>query len=481
MRTRAETSARERGVAASGDAAVRHSEGAAIGRYVAAWAAAALPAFALITLLWKEYPATVPFGVLALGLCALAFPVIVRRIGVPRGVDFVYFLLGVGVAFSILSILTGWGNGLTDEPFTTPRFAGFLLAGHDPYVTQMVFVYHQYGTPYPSRSFYLYLPLLMFLQVPGVSYKWFALACWALTVLLVRRRFDIAILLAQPYMALIAASGYNDLVVLLLLTVGFVGIEGHRQKWAEYLSLGCKQFANAFVLLYYAVRRDWKNFGITGAVSAAFLLPFLLWSGPGIVCPAVFADRFSLLCGGAGNDVLLLNYPAWAVWAAAVFYVPTVLWAGRWLDRPTVGVRLARVGLSRARIARAPSVVVVAMSAVLVGLAAGTPVAVRLGAGAASALAAGATAAGATVLWTLAWGGPWRTEDGVGRLAASEAAAVGVTLLAGVGAVAFGRSVLEGMAVGLTAGTVVGWGLLFRWKRVLPVPSDLDPRPAPAP
>ncbi|HTW54978.1 MAG TPA: hypothetical protein VMG36_00810 [Thermoplasmata archaeon] len=465
---------------AAGDSAVDRTGAPALGRYALAWSAAALPAFFLITLLWKEFDAVRGFGVLGLGLCALAFPVIVRRVGVPRGVEFVYFLLGVGVAFSVVSIVTGWGNGLTDEPFTTPRFASFLLAGHDPYVTQMVFVYHQYGTPYPSRSFYLYLPLLMFLQFPGISYKWFAVTCWALTVVVVRRRFDTAILLAQPYLVLVAASGYNDLVVFLLLTVGFVGIEGRRQKWAEYLALGCKQFANAFVLVYYAVRRDWKNFVVTGAVSAAFLVPFLVWSGPAVICPAVFANRLTL-CAGGGNDVLLLNYPAWAVWAVAVFFVPVLLWARGLLDRPSVGGRLAAAGLSRARLARLPSVVVVAASGVLVGLAVGTPVAVLGGTGPLPSLAAGAAAAAAAVGWTLAWGGPWRTDDGVGRLAASEAFVVGATLLGVAAAVATGRPRLDGMAAGLSVGSIGGWALLVRWHRVRPVPSALDATAAPVP
>ena len=104
-------------------------------RYLAAWLAAALPAFAIITLLWLYFGRTSPFAYIAIGLFALTFPVIVRRLGVPRRVSFVYFLLVIGIAFGVLSILTGWGNGLTDEPFTTPRFAGFLLSGHDPYVT----------------------------------------------------------------------------------------------------------------------------------------------------------------------------------------------------------------------------------------------------------------------------------------------------------------------------------------------------------
>lgn len=439
-------------------------------RYLAAWLAAALPALLIITLLWLYFGRTSPFAYVAIGAFALAFPVIVRRLGVPRRVSFVYFLLAVGVALGILSILTGWGNGLTDEPFTTPRFALFTLGGHDPYVTQLVFTYQQYGKTLSSQSYYLYLPLLMFLQVPGIDYKWFTLACWVGMVLLARKNFDTASMLAQPYVLLIAASGYNDLPVLLLLTLGFVGLGGRRQKWAEYLSLGCKQFANAFVIVYYVVRRRWADSLITLGVSAAFLVPFVLWSGPAVLCPSVFADRLSACTAGASAG-LLLNYPVWAVWVVAVFYLPAMaIWVA-WSSRPSVSARLFRRRLRPERCARLPALAIVAASAGSLGLVIFDLATLALGFTFSAVLAGGALAVGAAVLWTLAWDGPWRlgarsAGDGgsAGRhLVVSQLVTAVIALPILAGWIAAGGAALPGMVLGIGLGVLANGGLLWWW------------------
>jgi hypothetical protein len=291
--------------------------------YGAAWVAGALPLFAVITALWLAPHTFGSTGEITIGAFAIAFPVVVRRLGVSREARFVRFLLVAGIVFGVISILTGAGNGLTDEPYTTPRFVTLLWAHQDPYVVPLVFNYVQYGQTIHSYSIYPYLPLLMFLQVPGLDYKWFALGCWVGMVLLVRKRFDAGVLLAQPYVAVMAASGYNDFPVLLLLTLGFVGVGGHAQRWAQLLALGAKQFANAIVLVYYAVRRDWKNFLVTVVVSAAFILPFVVWSGPTVLCPSVLADRLSS-CPAGGEAQFLLNYSLWPVWVLAIFYLPVL-------------------------------------------------------------------------------------------------------------------------------------------------------------
>lgn len=447
-----------------------------LGRYAAGWLVAALPAFALITLLWLHAGRTDAFGHLALGAFALAFPVMVRRLRIPRGTGFVDFLLAVGFAFAIISILTGWANGLTDEPFTTPRFTSFVLAGHDPYTTQMVFDYTQYGKVLPSQSYYLYLPLLMFLQVPGLDYKWLSLACWALTVLLLRRRFDAAVLMAQPYAMLVAASGYNDPVVLLLLTAGFAGVGGRRQKWAEYLSLGCKQFANAFVIVYYAVQRDWRNLLGTAVVSAAFLAPFYVWGGPAIICPAVFADRLPGCTHGFGAGILL-NYPLWALWLVALFF--TAAWSRirAWLDRHRVHDRLRGTGVDMAGIDRWPSVLVVGASAISLGLTVFVTVWVTLGGTPVTWLGGAAIGTAAATLWTWAWGGPWRferTEDGA-RGRAGTSFVVGQLLAAGVNLAVLattmvaGVTPLAGESVGIGLGTVVGYAIAFAGGLFAPV------------
>lgn len=438
-------------------------------RYLAAWLAAALPVFVIITLLWRNYDATAPFAYYALAAFALAFPVIVRRLDVPRGTEFVYFLLLAGLAFGVVSIITGWGNGLTDEPFTTPRFASFVLSGHDPYTTQLVFSYQEYGHTIQSQSYYLYLPLLMFLQIPGIGYKWFALGCWALMVLLTRKRFDAATMLAQPYVLVIAASGYNDLVVLLLLTLGFVGLGGRRQKWAEYLSLGCKQFANVFVFVYYLVRRRWVDSAVTLAVSAAFLVPFLVWGGTAVICPAVFADR--LICSSSGNASILLNYPVWVVWAFSVFYVPLRAWIR---DRPgpqSSATRRSGERPRRGQYASLPALAVVVASAVSIGLVVFDLATVAFGPGMVPVLASGALAALGSLGWGAAWGRWWQTVpsrapgDGsdTGRRVVTQLAvpAIAVPVLAGWAA--SGGAPLAGAALGLGLGFLVSAVGIWRW------------------
>jgi hypothetical protein len=431
-------------------------------RYAAAWLAGALPAFLIITLLWLYPGRTTPFGYVALGAFALAFPVMVRRLKVPRRTEFVYFLLFAGIAFSVISILTGWGNGLTDEPFTTPRFAGFTLSGHDPYVSELVFNYQQYGKTLSSTSYYLYLPLLMFLQIPGIDYKWFTVGCWVLMVLLARNRFDTASLLAQPYVMLIAASGYNDLPVLLLLTVGFVGIEGRRQKWAEYLSLGCKQFANAFVVLYYLARRRWRDTLVTVGVSAAFLVPFLLWSGPAIICPAVFADRLSG-CAAGSNAALLLNYPVWAVWVVGVFYLPVLAALRSWSTHPEVAGRLTRWRIDPTRVRGIPSIVIVGASAILAGLSAFVVASLAFGDTLGETLAAGAVALAVAAVWSLSWNTTVPGRSGIRRSLAAQFVTIvlGFPILA-VG-VAAGAPALASVGAGLAVGILVSSALIVRW------------------
>ncbi|HXY12756.1 MAG TPA: hypothetical protein VEJ85_04590 [Thermoplasmata archaeon] len=311
--------------------------------YGTAWVAGAVPLFAVITALWLAFPTFGSTGTITIGAFALAYPVVVRRLGVPRRASFVRFLLLTGIVFAVVSVFTGWGNGLTDEPFTTPRFVTLLWSHQDPYVVPLVFNYVQYGQTIHSYSIYPYLPLLMFFQVPGLSYKWVTLGCWVGMVLLVRNRFDAGVYLAQPYVVVMAASGYNDFPVLLLLTLAFVGFEGVRLRWAQILALGMKQFANVIVLGYYALRRDWKNFLVTAGVSAAYILPFVIWSGPTVLCPTVFADRLSS-CPNGGTAQYLLNYAVWPVWVLAVFYPVFVRQtrasaATGWLSRRLAGRR----------------------------------------------------------------------------------------------------------------------------------------------
>ncbi len=449
---------------------VEVSRGTRFLRYALAWLSGALPAFAVITALWL-YPGEFHgVGEISLGAFALMFPVAVRQLRVPRRTDFIYFLLGAGIVFSVGSILTGAGNGLTDEPFTTPRYVGLLFSHQDPYIVPLVFNYVQYGQPLHSNSLYLYGPLLMFLQVPGLDYKWFAVGCWIVMVLLVRRRFDVAVMLAQPYVAIIAASGYNDLVVLVFMTLAFAGFEGRRQKWAEWLSLGMKQFANLFVLAYYLVRRDWRNTLLTAGISVAFIVPFFLWSGPAVLCPAILADRLPS-CSGGGAPSYLLNYSVWILWAVALFYPSLVDLGRRRFGSGSWSRLLARTGLTLDDLLRLPAFIVVGISGVFVNLCVFVLLGVHFGHAATVTLLASAAAFGVAMSWNFTWNRSWAFQGRGDRstafhlvvYGAIQAVALGVNLAVLAAGVDLGIPPLEAQLVGVLLGSVIGYVANLRW------------------
>jgi hypothetical protein len=258
-----------------------------------------------------------------LGLWAVGFPLALYRLR-PADPRLVGAALAVaGLALGVFSFVTGRFNGLTDEPYVMPHFVTPLLHGQDPYATVITVRYEQYGTAFVDTSPYVYLPLMIFLQPFVVAYQIYCLAAWAITVLLVRERPWALIALGQPYLALLAANGFNDFPVLLLLTAAFVGVEGRRQRWAELLALGMKQFANVAVVTYYLLRRDLGRALTAVGVSVAFVVPFLLWNPPAFVCRAVLL--FPPGCGGSGSGVLShFNYWVWPVWVLGVFFVPII-------------------------------------------------------------------------------------------------------------------------------------------------------------
>jgi hypothetical protein len=259
---------------------------------------------------------------LLLAIAATAFAWAIARIGVPQTAQFGWVLFGIGLAFGVYSILSGFQSGYTDESYSTPRYVGLLLAGHDPYSYPLVFTYNQYGTLSHSYSRYVYLPLLMFWQIPGLNYKFFTVLTWGGTVWLLRRDAFAMITMAQPFVAVLAANGYNDFPVLLLLTLAFVGIAGSRSKWAEVLALGSKQFANVITVLYYAVHRDWKRVGVTIGITAAFLAPFLIWNFSATLCNAVEYNLAPGCLAHQASPRTQINYSLYILWIVAVFHRP---------------------------------------------------------------------------------------------------------------------------------------------------------------
>lgn len=240
-------------------------------------------------------------------------------------------LFGAALALAVVSTVSGVLNGLSDEPYSTPAYAhlGWAL-----YERPVVFTYVQYGIPHLESSFDVYLPLLTFVQVPGLDYRWVSLVAWSGAVYLVRRDAFTAAALANPWIALLAANGQNDFVPLLALTVA-LAVRPARSRWvAEILSLGLKQLANVVVFFYHLARREFVSAAVALGVTVAILAPFL-WIDPGAVyCHVLLGDPGSTCQSrGIGFIAFKRNYWLYPTWVAAVFHRPLAAWLRRRLRR----------------------------------------------------------------------------------------------------------------------------------------------------
>jgi hypothetical protein len=240
-----------------------------------------------------------------------------------------------------VSIATGLANNTTDEPFTMWGYLSVLLSGKDPYTAPalITFTAHTLGIhsqPISADFHYVYLPLLLFFQVPGTGatgYKAMCLGCWAGIVYLVRRDRFAALCLVSPVVALVAANGFTDLPVLLLMTVSLRGAKGVTARVAEYVTYAMKQFANVFWFALYVVRRDVVRAVMVIVVTVVLCAPFILWHPTGIWCEAL---TFSLSpgCASAPNSsghlsglYLHWNYYLWVLWVVALYEKELRRWA----------------------------------------------------------------------------------------------------------------------------------------------------------
>lgn len=245
----------------------------------------------------------------------------------------------------VVSIVTGIGNNATDEPFAMPAYLGALLQGHDPYYSVVSVSYtartlNLWSNTVHLRTYYSYLPLGLFFQVPGtgaLGYRAVCLASWMGIVYFVRRDEFAALCLVSPSVALLAANGFSDLPVLLLLTFSLRGATGSTSKAAEYATYAMKQFANVFWVVYYVVRRDAVRTALVVAVTLAFAAPFILWHPTGIWCEALTFSA-SPGCSTAPNQsrhwsdlYSHWNYYIWPLWVYALYHAEIHRYArGAW-------------------------------------------------------------------------------------------------------------------------------------------------------
>ncbi len=276
-------------------------------------------------------------------LASVALLPAVERSGIDWKLELRYLFV-ISAAIAVFSIATGIGNNATDEPFTMGPYLGVLLRGQDPYTTSVwvsysVHTLNLYSEHVSGPFHYVYLPLLLFFQVPGtgaVGYKSLCLACWVGIVYLLRKDRIAAIILVSPVVALVAANGFTDLPVLLLMTYSLRGAgPAVPKKAAEYATYAMKQFANAFWLIYYILRRDALQAALVVVLTLLFAAPFLLWHPTGIWCEALTFSE-SPGCSSALNSSRQLsdlyshwNYYLWILWLYALFRTQVHRWAGK--------------------------------------------------------------------------------------------------------------------------------------------------------
>jgi hypothetical protein len=295
------------------------------------WQYALVGLVASVPVYFEVLPGILSAGVL--GLATLLVPYMIARYRLTHRETLRRILVGGSAVLGIFAVSTGYVNFLTDE-WATPQYVSLLLQGHDWYSVPLMFQYVKMGTVIQTSIWNVYLPLLPLIQVPYVwlDYRWFTLALWALMVYAVRKRYYTSMALGGQYPAVMAANGFNDVVPLLFLTLAFVTLTGRRARVAQLLSLGMKQFANAFVFLYHILRRDWWQAGVTILVSGLFLLPFLLWDWKSSICTPILdmppdcTNAQNLTFNSVHSDI---NFALWPVWIVAVFYPTLLAWAAR--------------------------------------------------------------------------------------------------------------------------------------------------------
>jgi hypothetical protein len=240
-------------------------------------------------------------------------------------------LLALGGALAIVSVVTGFLNGFSDEPYGTPAYASL---GWGLYSHPVAFFYTQYGKTYFENSYDVYLPLLAFVQIPGLDYRWVSLLAWAGMIYFVRDRTVALAGLAVPWIPLLAANGQNDFVPLFALTLALVVPLG-RYRWpAEVFALALKQLANIVVFLYHLARGEYLRAALAVLITAAILAPFLYLDANGVYCHVLVGDPGAGCVGHPWTFfVFKRNYWLYPTWVLVVFYEPLRRIALRGLHR----------------------------------------------------------------------------------------------------------------------------------------------------
>lgn len=178
-------------------------------------------------------------------------------------------------------IVLDWPATLTDEDDYMPHALADLLAGRDPYATVHRgegVMERPWGTQaYAWETTYPYLPLLLFLQLPGIDYRWTAFVAFgALLVALRGTRWGLWAF-ANPLGVWLAASGFNDFVPLALVAWST------RAPWLAWVAAACKQMILPLLALEALFMRSWRKFAHAALFTLVVSLPFLVWDARAFV------------------------------------------------------------------------------------------------------------------------------------------------------------------------------------------------------
>jgi hypothetical protein len=253
-------------------------------------------------------------------------------------------LIALGAGIAVVSVLTGVLNGLSDEPYSTPAYASL---GWSLYSRPVAFSYVQYGTVHFENSYDVYLPLLTFVQIPGLDYRWVALAGWAGSVVLLRKDRLATAGFSTAWIPVLAANGQNDFVPLFALSLALVAPLG-RYRWAaEVFALALKQLANVVLVAYHLAKRQYWQAAGAVAITAAILAPFVYLDPSGVWCHVIVGDPGTTCAARPWTFfVFKRNYWLYPSWVGVVFFRPLADRARRLGAR--LGVRLGARRTSRA-------------------------------------------------------------------------------------------------------------------------------------
>jgi hypothetical protein len=232
-------------------------------------------------------------------------------------------LFAAAGAFVLLTYLTHYGNGLTDERWSLPVDGRLLWHGVNPYATLHYAINPQTGK-LQNVEYMWELPLTAVFAWPFTDYAVPMMLCWLGLCGILRNRLA-GLFVASPFVGLLAVNGFGDYAPLLLLSAAYC--YRSRVWWAEYLAVGFKQFATAIAVARRLVQRDWRGAIALTAFAAAVCLPFFLWNPMAFTCEAL---TFQIPAGcptqsfqphdyAAWRGLFDINYPLWVGWVVTMW------------------------------------------------------------------------------------------------------------------------------------------------------------------